>query len=66
MFSCEFWKHFKNTFFIEHLRWLLLLLDVLVQLQQHQFNKKKLIKIKFMKLNGIVDTSWSIIWETLH
>ena len=24
VFSCEFWKIFKNTFFIEHLYWLLL------------------------------------------
>ena len=24
MFSCEFWEIFKNTFFKEHLRWLLL------------------------------------------
>ena len=26
MFSCEFCEIFKNTFFIEHLRWLLLIL----------------------------------------
>ena len=24
VFSCEFWEIFKNTFFIEHLSWLLL------------------------------------------
>ena len=24
MFSCEYFEIFKNTFFIEHLRWLLL------------------------------------------
>ena len=24
-FSCEFWENFRNTFFIEHLRWLLLI-----------------------------------------
>ena len=24
VFSCEFYEVFKNTFFIEHLRWLLL------------------------------------------
>ena len=27
MFSCEFCEIFKNTFFREHLRWLLLLFD---------------------------------------
>ena len=27
MFSCEFFEIFKNTFFIEHLRWLLLSKD---------------------------------------
>ena len=27
VFSCEFYKNFKNTFYIEHLQWLLLVVS---------------------------------------
>ena len=28
VFSCEFFEHFKNTFFIEYLQWLILVIIV--------------------------------------
>ena len=34
MFSCKYWKNFMHSFFIEHLRWLVLYGDA------NQINKK--------------------------
>ena len=49
MFSCQFCKIFKNTFFIEHLRWLLLPILKLLD-SQRQWCKwiSKLVKIYFI------------------
>ena len=32
VFSYEFWKLFKNTFFTEHFRWLLLIITQILQI----------------------------------
>ena len=49
MFSCQFCEIFKNTFFIEHLRWLLLPILKLLD-SQRQWCKwiSKLVKIYFI------------------
>ena len=38
VFSCEFCDMFKNTFFIEHLQWLLLLLVEIEKVGEYFFS----------------------------
>ena len=49
MLSCQFWEIFKDTFFIEHLQWLLLLILKLLD-SQRQWCKwiSKSVKIYFI------------------
>ena len=49
MFYCEFYKILKNTFFIEHLRWLLLIIP-LAEAVAHKYSVKKTVLKDFSKI----------------
>ena len=48
VFSCEFCEIFKNTFFIEHLRWLLSLLFIYLFCKA-QRSEKYVMDVKFLQ-----------------
>ena len=61
VFSCEYWKIFKNTFLAEHLRWLLLWNDEILQRYLLTFF---LIDWRHMTRKNIIEIS-SIYWNVL-
>ena len=44
VFSCEFCKIFKNTFFVEHLRWMLLITFIWLECVRHLWNSGHFIE----------------------
>ena len=64
VFSCDFWEVFKNSFFIEHLRWLLLMK---IESRHGAYTKKNEIKVfELFERNTAWIKAWENIWKCIH
>ena len=67
VFSCEYCKIFKNNFFIEHLRWLLLLVWKSHLIKSHLSSHRLKVSPQSLKVSPQSLTSQVIDWKShLH